>query len=584
MLIFFRTLNKEMLELELPEQGGIVGHDPENFITIEEVGVSSRHFRLTAEGSDLFIEDLQSLNGVFIGQTQISEKTKISDGDCIQVGLLLLNFYEGMDFWSITSASPDKSKFVVYEQNGQNEDGEPDEFSTAITIIPALPPPPSRPYGILKPQDIGLPAVFVEKTDVPIKKVSFDELEELGKFEIIRKIGKGGMGVVYLAKHTILNSYRALKVFSFSTKKSNNDFFERFVREAHIASVIRHPNIVEVMDAETDQELDLSYIVMEFIDGGTLRRILKSKKKMAEIQVLLIAKKVALALKCIEEHNIIHRDIKPDNIMFTRSGEVKLADLGIAKNNEEDVSITQNDAMIGTPAYLSPEQIENPKEVDIRSDIYSLGATLYEMLTGTPPYKGKNTYEIVHKMLTEPICDPRLKNPAVSSITAKIIMKMLNKNPAFRYQTPKDLLDVLNKVLPEYPEKEILKITQAAILGTELPNGVKPRLAVGFKAFMSFLFFSFRVSTAAFFHKLFGRNDDSNEAEYLEPVFSFKADPEKVPFSIMSVIIKTSPRTDFVFTSSHRETVEVTSDSEGYLRIDGLPKDEYTIRLKDEKK
>ena len=169
--------------------------------------------------------------------------------------------------------------------------------------------------------------------------------------------------------------------------------------------------------------------------------------------------------------------------MFTRHGEVKLADLGIAKNDNDDANITQSDAMIGTPAYLSPEQIENPKEVDIRSDIYSLGATLYEMLTGSPPYTGKNTYDIVHKMLSESIPDPRLKNPAISSITAKIVMKMLQKTPSKRYQSPQVLINVLDRILPHYSDSEVQEIIKSAVLGTSLPKGVNGALTPGLGSF-----------------------------------------------------------------------------------------------------
>ena len=123
------------------------------------------------------------------------------------------------------------------------------------------------------------------------------------------------MGVVFLAKHKVMNTYRALKVLPNSVKEDNYDFFERFIREARIASDIRHPNIVGVMDVETDYAQKVSYIVMEFIDGGTLRRILKTQGTLAEIQALLIVKSVAEALKFINEHKIIHRDIKPDNII-----------------------------------------------------------------------------------------------------------------------------------------------------------------------------------------------------------------------------------------------------------------------------
>ena len=382
-----------------------------------------------------------------------------------------------------------------------------------------------------------------DKTDIRdvlprLNNLSQDMLQELGKYRIIKKIGKGGMGVVFLAKHKVMNTYRALKVLSLSVREDNYDFYERFMREARIASEIRHPNIVGVMDAETDTEQEVSYIVMEFIDGGTLRRILKNHKPLPEVQALLIVKNIAKALTAVAEHKIIHRDIKPDNIMFTRHGDVKLADLGIAKNEEDDVNLTRNDIMIGTPAYLSQEQIETPKDVDIRSDIYSLGATLYEMLTGTTPYAGKNTYDILQKMISESIVDPRKKNPAVSAVTARIVMKMLQKNPDKRYQTPQALLNALNEILPHYSADVEQSIIKSAVLGTDYPQGLKKKVASGLRATCGFLFFSCRQRISEIFSPSVRNKGQTDHYEIASGrSYSFQIDTElskseKIDFTI----------------------------------------------------
>ena len=580
MLLLYRDIQNNFIEVELPTEGGIVGYGADNFIVLDAIGISGKHMRLSSKGEHLFIEDLQSLNGTYINQKLLSEKTQLSDGDVVQIGLLQLRFNIGFNLWSMTAEKPENSIFSADEYDITEFQEAEEEFSTAVTVIAS-----PEIKAALKSSNVSALQNFAppQNTNVTVgSKFSLENLKELGKYKIIKKIGKGGMGIVFLARHKVLNSYRALKVLPRSVKEENYNFYERFMREAHISSDIRHPNIVGVIDAETDPEQDVSYIVMEFIDGGNLRRILKTKKNLSEIQALLIVRNIAAALKGIAEHNIVHRDIKPDNIMFTRQGDVKLADLGIAKNDNDNANITRSDAMIGTPAYLSPEQIENPKEVDIRSDIYSLGATLYEMLTGSPPYTGKNTYDIVHRMLSESIPDPRLKNPSVSSIAAKIVMKMLSKTPGARYQTPQALLDVLNRVLPEYVEKDVQKIIQSAILNTELPKGVKPSLAVGFKAFASFMLFSFRINAAAIFYKLSGNSRNSeNDAEYMENLISLNADPQKIPVYKVSFIIKTVPDTEFVITSSNKESVQITSDHDGTLRINNLPGDEYSIRLKD---
>ena len=574
MLLLYRDIQNNFIEIELPQEGGIVGYGADNFIVLDAIGISGKHMRLSSKGEHLFIEDLQSLNGTYINQKLLSEKTQLSDGDVVQVGLLQLRFNTGFNLWSMTAEKPENSIFSADKYDITEFQEAEEEFSTAVTVIAS-----PEIKAALKSGNVSALQNFAspQNTNVTVgSKFSLENLKELGKYKIIKKIGKGGMGIVFLARHKVLNSYRALKVLPHSVKEENYDFYERFMREARIASDIRHPNIVGVMDAEADVEQDVSYIVMEFIDGGNLRRILKIQKKLPEKQVLLIARSIAAALKGIAEHNIIHRDIKPDNIMFTRHGEVKLADLGIAKNDNDDANITQSDAMIGTPAYLSPEQIENPKGVDIRSDIYSLGATLYEMLTGSPPYTGKNTYDIVHKMLSESIPDPRLKNPSISSIAAQIVMKMLQKNPSKRYQSPQALINVLDRILPHYSDSEVQEIIKSAVLGTSLPKGVNGALTPGLGSLMSFLFFSFRQNIAHLFKKR--KKENLSEAQVVEiqpPIFSIKANQEQITVTDLFVGMKTTPDTEFKLTSNNGYSAVVKSDQNGIIQLKNIPHGEY---------
>ncbi len=292
---------------------------------------------------------------------------------------------------------------------------------------------------------------------------SWSKGQIVGKYEIIKKIGKGGMGVIYLARHTQLDALRALKVLPAESAEENPVFAERFTREARIASQIRHSNVVEVMDVETDPQLNVSYIVMEYVDGGSLRQILKRQSKLNIEQAVVTIQSVASALCVAAEHGIVHRDIKPDNIMFTKHGVVKLADLGIAKKDDEDDNLTKTNVMMGTPAYLSPEQVENPKEVDIRSDIYSLGATFYEMLTGQTPYPGKSSYDILRKIFSDPVPDPRSVNPEIPGEIAAIVMKMIAKEPQKRYQTPSLLLDAFAKIIPALSDTDVQFIVKSII-------------------------------------------------------------------------------------------------------------------------
>lgn len=575
MLLLYRDIQNNFIEVELPQEGGIVGYGVDNFIVLDAIGVSGKHMRLSFVGDHLFVEDLQSLNGTYLNQKLLSEKTQLADGDIVQIGLLQLRFNTGFNSWSMTAEKPENSIFSEDKYDTIEFQESEEEFSTAVTVIAS-----PEIKAVLKSGDISALQTFEshQNANSAGARFSLENLKELGKYKIIKKIGKGGMGIVFLARHKVLNSYRALKVLPHSVKEENYDFYERFMREARIASDIRHPNIVGVMDAEADIEQDVSYIVMEFIDGGNLRRILKIQKKLPEIQVLLIARSIAAALKGIAEHSIIHRDIKPDNIMFTRHGEVKLADLGIAKNDNDDANITQSDAMIGTPAYLSPEQIENPKEVDIRSDIYSLGATLYEMLTGSPPYTGKNTYDIVHKMLSESILDPRLKNPAISSVTAQIVMKMLQKAPSKRYQSPQALINVLDRILPHYSDNDVQEIIKSAVLGTSLPKGINASLASGVGALVSFLFFSFRQNMSHLFRK--GKKEnlyESKIAEIESPIFNLKVNHEKISVTDFFVGMKTIPCTEFKLTSENGYSAVVKSDLNGFIQLKNIPPGEYLL-------
>ena len=300
---------------------------------------------------------------------------------------------------------------------------------------------------------------------------SWSKGQIIGKYEILRKIGKGGMGVIYLARHTQLDTLRALKVLARDNSGGEGAFVERFIREARIASQIRHPNVVEVMDVETDPQLNVSYIVMEYVDGGSLRQVLRAQYKLNLEQAIVTIQAVAAALNMAAERKIVHRDIKPDNIMFTKEGGVKLADLGIAKKDDEEDNLTKTNVMMGTPAYLSPEQVENPKAVDIRSDIYSLGATFYEMVTGQIPYPGKTSYDILRKIFSSPVPDPRSINPEIPAEIAAIIMKMLAKEPEKRFQTPAQLLDALGKLIPALSDTDI-KLVVNSIIASRNDTGV----------------------------------------------------------------------------------------------------------------
>ena len=452
MRIICHGLKDEDFPVEFTDHKVMIGRDESNNLEVVADGVSRFHAILSEEGDDLFIQDNDSLNGTFLNYKQLSGKLKIVHGDIIQVGYRLIR----VDFHSDEEVVLD---FI------------PPEQTQIVSHDPTTPPlsiaVPDEPEQVLQKDNIDRTMVASETLLASTSSSIgiFASGSEIGKYIIIKRLGKGGMGEVYLAKHKTLGIFRALKMLSQDSDNSNAMFLERFIREAKLASEIRHPNVVGVMDVETDSECGFPYIVMEYVDGGSLRNSLSANRRLSEEQAVVIVEAVAAALQAAEEHNIVHRDIKPDNIMFTRRGEVKLADLGIAKVDGQNTDLTKTNVMIGTPAYLPPEQARNAKGVDARADIYSLGATFYEMLTGEQPYPGENSIEVLHKLFLTPVPDPRKINPEVSAASAAIVMKMMAKDPKNRFQNATELLTMMERTFPPHTPNESSKLIQKVIAG-----------------------------------------------------------------------------------------------------------------------
>ncbi len=268
----------------------------------------------------------------------------------------------------------------------------------------------------------------------------------LGKCRIDKEIGRGGMGTVYLAQHTVMDVPVAIKIMSPGIAGKDPQFAERFLREIRLASKIRHKNAVNVMDAGQDESSGLLYVVQEYVDGGTVRDLLR-KGPLSESQALDIAIGVTEALVAAGEHKIVHRDIKPENIMLTRKGEVKLADLGIAKEiTDNQADLTMSHVAMGTPAYMAPEQAMDARTVDARADLYSLGATLFYMVCGCTPYSGETPLAVVAKLMREPTPDPRTVKKDVSEPLAKLILRFMAKEPKDRPADAEGALAELKQV------------------------------------------------------------------------------------------------------------------------------------------
>jgi hypothetical protein len=270
--------------------------------------------------------------------------------------------------------------------------------------------------------------------------------EIFGRCRIQKRLGEGAVGTVYLAEHQSLGIPVAVKVVPVRLLESRGQSAERFMREARMAARVRHPNVLRVYDC--GEEAGYYYLIMDYIDGSTCNDLIEQRGRFEWREAVRVVLAVAQGLHCAAQAGVIHRDIKPDNIMVDKHGTAQLTDLGLAKSVEAaGVSITREEQLLGTPFYMSPEQIRDARYVDLRSDIYSLGATLYHMVCGVPPFSGSNIFEIMNKHLREPVPSPRSRVPDVPQALCDVIAKTMAKEPADRYQTYDKLIEDLQHVL-----------------------------------------------------------------------------------------------------------------------------------------
>jgi beta-lactam-binding protein with PASTA domain/predicted Ser/Thr protein kinase len=255
-----------------------------------------------------------------------------------------------------------------------------------------------------------------------------------GRYEIASLLGQGGMARVFRGTDRVLDRTVAIKVLS-PQFADDDQFVARFRREAQAAAGLNHPNIVGVYD--TGDQGDVHFIVMEYVEGRTLRDVIRADGPLLPERAAEIGEAVARALSSAHQAGLVHRDIKPGNIMLTREGEVKVMDFGIARTSTGD-TLTQTAAILGTASYLSPEQAQG-LSVDTRSDIYSLGCVLYEMLTGRAPFIGDSPVAIAYMHVKEDPVPPSRLNQDVPPTLDSVVLKCMAKNPANRYETAEEL-------------------------------------------------------------------------------------------------------------------------------------------------
>jgi serine/threonine-protein kinase len=259
----------------------------------------------------------------------------------------------------------------------------------------------------------------------------------LGRYEILEELGRGEMGVVYKAYDPLIDRFVAIKTIDLQKlgEEEKDEYKARFYQEAKAAGRLNHPNIITIYDL--GRKGDVAYIAMELMEGKELQNIVAENQSLTISEKLDVAFQVAEGLAYAHEHGVIHRDIKPSNIMVLRGRHVKIADFGIARM-KSSLELTKTNKIIGSPLYMSPEQIQS-HPVDPRSDIFSFGIVLYQMLTGKLPFNGDNVNSLMYQIVNEEPQKPSALNPEVPEALDRIVAKCLEKKTADRYQNVNEL-------------------------------------------------------------------------------------------------------------------------------------------------
>ncbi len=305
--------------------------------------------------------------------------------------------------------------------------------------------------------------------------------KRLGKFHIVNMLGRGACGIVFLAHHTTLDIPIALKVLDPALSHFHPEMTDRFLREARTAARVNHPNVVRILDC--DEYEGYHAIAMEYVEGVSVSDLLHMSGPLPEGRGLAITLSVATGLEAALEAGIIHRDVKPANIMMTKTNQVKLTDLGLGKligGSPESMADTSPNVALGTPYFFAPEQARDAANVDHRADIYALGATLYNILIGDYPFLGKAIAELIAKHEMEPVVPPRVRNPRITARTSDLVVRMMAKSPNDRPANYRELVVCLQECISAQAFEASLA-NEAIAAGTKPPASLASRIGSLFK-------------------------------------------------------------------------------------------------------
>ncbi len=312
-------------------------------------------------------------------------------------------------------------------------------------------------------------------------------LKKVGGYELIERIGQGATGAVFKARQISMERFVALKILSPKIAQNQPAFMKRFIREARVSARLEHPNLVRGIEVGQDPKNGLRFFAMELIEGPSLKTMLQEQGPLQEEIALKIAQGIARALSCAQKAGIVHRDVKPDNILLTKRGEPKLADLGLAKAIAENLSegsdkegatdlnnpsidsgLTAYGKTLGTPYYMAPEQAKGETDkIDIRSDLYALGATLFHVLTGHPPFKGPSAAHTIKLHTSAPIPGIRTTAPKISRATDLLVRRLMQKDPSARFQNADEVVQAIEEILDAQGHSTDSSVSQRTSMQTK---------------------------------------------------------------------------------------------------------------------